>query len=206
MRLARERARERDSLLLASGEGQRPVARTIRKPDLIQRLKARLRCVTPHGESHIVDHPLPREQARILKHHRGVRRQAGEGFAIQPDCPGVGTVEPGHQPQQRALARAATADDADEAAPFDIQVEPTQYAAAAELLDNSGEAYARSGQWWMPGRRRGRRAFERLALGSDAGEEHGSYGSGLFWKLGCQARHLRSRARADASANLPKSA
>ena len=60
--------------------------------------------------------------------------------------PGVRLVEPGDQPQQRALAAAAAADDGDELAGGDMQVKLVQHARRAELLDEAAHGERRAGR------------------------------------------------------------
>ena len=59
-------------------------------------------------------------------------REAGDVAAVEPDRAGVGPVEPGDEIEQRRLAGAVRADDADELALGDVEIDAIDGGQAAE--------------------------------------------------------------------------
>ena len=116
------------------------------------------------------------------------------GAALEADRAGVGRVEAGDQTQQRALAAAAAADDGDELAGGDVEVDPAQHLLVAERFDNSAQR-----------ERRRRRALPDGCGASDAASA-GRHDVNLPCRAGRQARQARSSARTITSASLPSSA
>ena len=119
--LADQRARQRHALPLAAGQDRRPVAGAVGQADLGEHARsARSRASSPRGEPgqadrDIVDDARPGQQPRLLEH------DARALCASAPPAPWSSVprrrlVEPGEQPQQRALAAAALADDGEELA------------------------------------------------------------------------------------------
>ena len=68
------------------------------------------------------------------------QRRAGAPSSAQRA--GAGAFQPGHQAQQRALAAAAAADDGDELARRDVQVDAAQHLARAVALGEAVELSA----------------------------------------------------------------
>ncbi len=69
----------------------------------------------------------PWEQAVVLKDNAAFQPGAGDGRAIEQDTPLVVAIQAQNQAQQRRLAATAGADDADELARRDVQVDIVQY-------------------------------------------------------------------------------
>ena len=67
----------------------------------------------------VVEHAAPRQQARILEHDGG--RAAGAQLALDL------AVQAGERAQQRRLARARAAEQRDELAGRDVQVDPVEH-------------------------------------------------------------------------------
>ena len=106
-----------------SGQADDPLG----EPDLLERVRGhpgRLGSAQP--ERDVVEHPLPRHQARFLE---GDRDRLGHGHR-----PRHVPVEPGERPQQRGLARPAPPDHRDELAGLDVQAEPVEHHPVAEPL------------------------------------------------------------------------
>ncbi|MNO84811.1 hypothetical protein D3C76_761640 [compost metagenome] len=129
-----QRAGQGDALLLAAGQGRRPFMGAIRQPHFLQRLQGLAAPVAGKTEADVVDHPLPRQQPRVLEHQAGFlagrlqRRRTGQQRAA------ARLVEPGQQAQQGALAAAAAADDGDELAGWNVQLDALQHFALAKGL------------------------------------------------------------------------
>ena len=122
-----QRAGQRHPLRLAAGQRQRPGRRPLGEPDLRERLgrhPGRVGGAQP--ERDVVEHPLPRHQARLLE---GDRDRLGHGHR-----PGHVPVEPGERPEQGGLARPAPPDHRDELARLDVQVEPVEHHPVTETL------------------------------------------------------------------------
>jgi len=81
------------------------------------------------AHQHIVQHAEIGEDAAVLEGARQAERgqpfggQAGDVAATQPRRAGVGLVEPGHEVEQRRLAGTVGADDADELALRDVEID-----------------------------------------------------------------------------------
>lgn len=91
-----------------------------------------------HG--HVVENAFPRQQARLLEHHAdvGISRGAGRSTALN-DLPFGRCLQAREQAQHRALAAAALADDGDEFAFGDLDVETAQDGLGAEALADLAE-------------------------------------------------------------------
>ncbi|MPM53571.1 hypothetical protein SDC9_100339 [bioreactor metagenome] len=76
-------------------------------------------------------HRQPGEQAVVLEHDTPVQAGAGDLVAAQRDVAFVVGIEPQHQAQQRGLAAATGAHDADEFARRQMQVDVFQHLEAA---------------------------------------------------------------------------
>ena len=118
LRLARERSRERDALALATGELRRAGVGEVRDAEALEQVGA----VAPRGEAHVGGGREVREQAVVLRHVADaalLRQQANAPRGVQPELPvqrdpaAVGTLEPGHRAQQRALAGARAPEHGD---------------------------------------------------------------------------------------------
>ena len=104
------------------------------------------------------------------------RRQVVDAAAVETDFAGVGRVERAQQVQQRALARAALADDRQKLAAADFQIDSAQHgnfdpALAVAFLEADGRQLHGARPVGGPRRRRHRASVSALAgrpLGSHA--------------------------------------
>ena len=87
-------------------------------------------------------HVEPREQAVILKHDAALQPRAGDGLAIDQDPPVIFLIEPQNQAQQRGLAAAAGADNADEFAGGDVELNVVQYLQLGRAARAGGKTLA----------------------------------------------------------------
>ena len=74
-------------------------------------------------EPHVLEHRLPRVDRVVLEHHRGGRVV---GATVDRDVTGRRAQQPGDDPQERRLAAPRRADDRDELALGDVEVEGPQ--------------------------------------------------------------------------------
>src|SRR6478609_3978157 len=79
----------------------------------------------------------PGQQPRLLEHHADVLHL---DFVAEADASGVDLFEAGDEPQQCALATAALADDRDELAGRDVQVDTAQHLVVAEGFAQAPDA------------------------------------------------------------------
>ena len=135
-RVRRQRAGERDALLLAAGELRRIVVEPLGEPDRGElALGARISVAHAgeferHGD--VFQRRHGRDQVKRLKHDADIAAaKARQRVLVEPaevraghhDRAGVGALEAGHHHQQRRFARARRTDQADRlAAPY-IQVD-----------------------------------------------------------------------------------
>ena len=63
-----------------------------------------------------------------------LRRGVPDLGALEPDRAGVGAVDAGDDVEQRGLARAVGADEAQDLAPLDREIDPVERGHAAEFL------------------------------------------------------------------------
>lgn len=126
---AHQRARQGHSLFLAAGQTRRPSVGAVAKADGLQRRKSACAVPALRSQPHldIVLHARPRQKPRLLKHHAR--------FAVAGHVAAVGGVEPGHEPQQRALAATAAPDNGEKLPRRQMQIESFQHARRAEGLD-----------------------------------------------------------------------
>ncbi|KAG1253932.1 hypothetical protein G6F65_017245 [Rhizopus arrhizus] len=132
-RLHGQRAGDRHALLLAAGQLFRPRVELVRQAHAGQhgaRQVGRLRfrhALGHHGrEHHVAPHRQVREQVELLEDHAHLQPQRAQPqFVVAQlgvghhDGAAVDLLQPIHAAQQRALARAALADDGDDLAGFD---------------------------------------------------------------------------------------
>ncbi len=129
LRLARERARDRDALLLAAGKLARIVRRALREADAVEPRACPRRRVVGAGELERQHHVLERgergQELERLEHEaeqplaqRGARVlvERAERLAVHVDLARGRLVEAGEQSEQRRLAGARRADDGDRGA------------------------------------------------------------------------------------------
>ncbi|EAY71525.1 hypothetical protein BDAG_04363 [Burkholderia dolosa AU0158] len=160
LRLHRERACDRDALLLTARQMRRIHALdALRQPDLAQILAcARNGFVLADAQNgdrrldHVVEHRHVRPKVEVLEHHRELRAHAlqllpvghvqravavafgTDRLAADRDPPGARLLEEVDTAQKRTLARTARADDADHVAGLRLHRHALQYLVVAELL------------------------------------------------------------------------
>jgi len=145
MRVLRQRARQRDALLLAAGELVRAHIGLVQNADLVQRFQ-RLdlvllaeraqqhppeRHVRHAGGEHVLDHARARDEVKRLEYHadpapelpQALAGQARDVGAVHHQRAGGDLVHAVDGAQQRGLARAGAADDGDEFAVVDAQTD-----------------------------------------------------------------------------------
>src|SRR5215208_6289139 len=123
-RLHRQHLGERDALALAAAQAARVAIAEPGEPEPLQppvRLSERLAALDTgkaEAERDIVARRLPRQQGVILKQYAELRaRHAGL------DRPGKRRLQADHSTEQARLARARRADQADEAAFLDVEID-----------------------------------------------------------------------------------
>ena len=131
-RRLRERARDRDALLLTAGELVDPLALGAGKPDALEHrvdaardLRAR-DTATRKAVADVFADAHHREQREVLEHHvdgPAIRRHAAHRLAADRDGSGVGRKEARDHPQQRRLAAARGAEERDQLTLADLQVD-----------------------------------------------------------------------------------
>ena len=116
--LAHQRAGQRRALLLAAGELHRPGLSPRRQFDLGEGVQGTLaRRLAFQPERDIVDDALPGQQARILEDHRD---RVGDA---EPTGAADAMIEPGERPQEGALAGTGAAEQSDELAAADVEID-----------------------------------------------------------------------------------
>ena len=143
-------ARAMATLLLSARELMRILVRVLQHAYLVQqrqRLAAqvheRAAPVVLRRQHHVLQHGLVREQVEALEHHADIqdaraRRRAArriqEGLAMQQHAPAVQRLQAVQGADQGRLARARRADDADDLARLDHQVDALEHLVVAETL------------------------------------------------------------------------
>jgi hypothetical protein len=137
-----QRARDRHPLALAARELGRAVQQALAQADPIEPMRGlgggglARQAPDPERHRHIVLRAELGQQMVELVDETQVavarlallrRAQAGQILAIKQDPAGAGRVEPAEQMQQRALARARTADDGQGLAGPDVEVNTLQH-------------------------------------------------------------------------------
>jgi hypothetical protein len=111
---------------------------------------------SPHLERqrHVLRHRHVRIERVALEHHRDVavlRCEGVDGRAVDPHLALVGVVQAREDPQQRRLAAARRADQRQELAVADLEVDAVEHARGAEALPDAGEGDRRhAGQHRRP--------------------------------------------------------
>jgi len=93
-------------------------------------------------DRHVLFDVEPREQTVILKHDAALQTRAVDGLAIEQDAPLVLFVQAKNQAQQGGLAATAGADDADEFAGGDVELDIVQYLQLAGAARSGSKALA----------------------------------------------------------------
>lgn len=141
-RLTREAAGQRGALRHAARQLRRMASSRIAEADLAdRRIDTRLPLVGGQlwlvleieTEGDVLLQRQPRQQARILKHHREARVRAGQQFAMHAHRARLGVLQAGQHAQQRRLADAARPEQRDDLTRRDTQREIAQHHAAAAV-------------------------------------------------------------------------
>jgi hypothetical protein len=157
-------ARQGHALALATGKYSRPIAGAVGQTHLRQRLARTFQRIrSGQAERDVVEHPLPGQQACVLKQDADVGVMAAARVAVERDLPLVRSFEPGQQTQQRALATAAAADDGDKLAGGDRQVDVVEHLAGTIAFAQAPRVDGGTATRWPPCRRRSALIHRRLA-------------------------------------------
>ncbi len=180
LRLVGDGAGERDALLLAAGELVGVAVGEVRQLDQLQHLLdpradlggGLLRHL--EAEADIVGHRHVGEQRIGLEHHADIAlvgRQVGDVAPADADGAGGGLLEAGHHAQRRGLAAAGRAEEGDELAPLDGEVEVLHHDVLAIDFPNRGnvqKCHLSSLEWsgWVSGAPRTSRVCRCRKAGS----------------------------------------
>ena len=134
-----QRARERHALAHAARQlGRALVARRrqVHQRQVLLRVRALLvaRPVAEplvDGQVDVLVRGQPRQQRVVLEHDAAIGARPADRLAAELDRPAIGRGQPRHQADQRRLARARVADDADQLAALDREVDVRQHLACA---------------------------------------------------------------------------
>ena len=153
VRLHHQRPGDRDPLLLAARELVRVLIRLLREADAREELPAApLRLATRHladppgGERKVVDRRQVWEEVELLEDdpdpladRRHVGALAGDLLALEEDAARLDRLEQVDAAKERALPAAARADDDEDLAQVDAEVDAVQHEVVAEALANALE-------------------------------------------------------------------
>ena len=137
--LREQRAGERNTLLFSARQRARRIPRTVRETDVREQRPRLLRRLPPEPEEDVVERVLPRQESVVLKHDPDARVDARERRAVERKRAAARPIEPANQPQERALAAAALADDRDELRRSDRELDAVEDAFRAERLRDALE-------------------------------------------------------------------
>ncbi len=116
-----QRPRQGHPLFLSAGKRCRPFMCTIGQTDRRQRFQ---RGAAPlaafQTEANVIDHFLPRQQTRILKHQAGIFARLGQRRVARQQFTVRGGFQPGQQAQQGTFTAAAAADHRDKLAGWNM--------------------------------------------------------------------------------------
>jgi hypothetical protein len=157
--LDRERAGQRDPLLLAAGQLVGVAVLLGPQSDQVQHVAGAGAALGARPaaqlepEGHVVEHGQVREQAVGLEHHAHVALvggHVGQVLAADPNRPGVRLLQTGEDAQRGRLATARGSEEHDELAGVQVQVQPVEGvhvavrpAQAGQLDGDSGGASGR---------------------------------------------------------------
>jgi hypothetical protein len=131
-RIVQQRPQDRDALLHAARELPRVlVLEAFQVGHLDEAVGALARRLHRHAadlglQQDVVEHAPPRQQQRALEHDAHVGLRAAHRLARQAELAAAGGQEAGHHLHQGALAAARRADDRDELAGPDLEVQRLQ--------------------------------------------------------------------------------
>ena len=158
-RLDRERAGQRDALLLAAGELVGVVPGVVGEADELEHLLGARRALRrahlahPQAELDVAAGVHVGEQAVGLEHHphvAAVRGHVGDVAAADHHAPAVGAVEAAEQPQRRRLAAARRAEQREQLARGDVEVELVERGERAEAARQPVEVHGDGGHTQPP--------------------------------------------------------
>ena len=138
-----ERARQRDALLLAAGELPRPPSLQALEPDDVEELEHPLAALAARHPLQlqperdvVVDRHVRKERVLLEDHvdRAAVRRDGGDVLSLQEDATLVGHLEAGDHPERRRLPAAARAEQREELAVADRDVDVAHRLGSAEPL------------------------------------------------------------------------
>ena len=130
-RLVDQGPRDLDPLLHASRQLRGVERLESRKTDKVQNGIGSAVALRPseaahlRAKSHIVPYPLPRKQRVLLKHHAAIRAWPPDRLSIHGQTAGCDWQMPSQGPEQRGLAAAGGAENADQLARRDGEIEIT---------------------------------------------------------------------------------
>jgi hypothetical protein len=109
-----------------------------------------------HLHEHVLDRGAPVEEDRALEHDAEIGLRTVDHAAVDAHLAARGQVQPGDQPQQRALAASRRPDDRDELAGADRKVDVLERVrlppvAAVGLADRRDLHVRRHAQWFARG-------------------------------------------------------
>ncbi|QTK81406.1 Hypothetical protein AT6N2_L0492 [Agrobacterium tumefaciens] len=210
LRMGDKGACQGHALLLAAGEDVGPFPCPVLQADLFKNGKRLLLRRFAFGDAsqpngNIACDPLPRQQARLLKHH------AGSAGCILRHGSGRRRVEARQNAQKRAFAAAALADDGQKLAFPHIEIDAAQNGFIAKTLRDVSKtegnlAFVQFGAFHNPRFGSGWKGLRSVGASQ---RRHITVRHGLpqaFLKAGCHCRKTLSRKRAKLSASLPRSA
>jgi len=121
-RLMNQRTRQGHTLLLATGQGRRPLIRTLGQADRFERFQRLGTPVALEAEADVVDDLFPRQQTRFLEHQPRVFDRLAKRRGAGQQLTAAGLVEARQQAQQGTFAAATAADHGNELARRNMQV------------------------------------------------------------------------------------
>src|SRR5262249_604810 len=136
-RVDRERAREVDALAHAAGELARVIGfKTIEADELEEVERAPTRCPAAAGDfgadQRIGEHGAPGQEVVGLEYDAGVAARLAPGAAAEQHFACARALQPRDDAQERGLAASGRADDRDETAALDLDVDVAQRLERAE--------------------------------------------------------------------------
>lgn len=141
LRTVDKRPRERDALPLPARQLRGPVVRAREQPDLVEHRARIVLRAPPEAEHHVLQYGLPRQQARVLIHDPRIEHAAA--VSALDERAGARRLEFRNEAQQRRFPAAAAADDRDEAAALDRQIDIGEHGPLAVALAHARQAHRR---------------------------------------------------------------
>src|SRR5262249_10747772 len=145
LRVDGERAGEIDALAHAAGELARMVVLESLEADELQELQ----CALPFGradaprdlapDDRVSEHRAPRQKIVVLEHEAAVAARTAHGASVERHLARAGRLETRDDAQKRGFTAARRADDRNELAAFDREVDVLQRLQFAERLAEMGD-------------------------------------------------------------------